>query len=103
MSSDFKKLLPENAAHFINNAWVDCKTTDDVLNPATGEIIAKVAMGSKADADKAISAAKQAQKQWAALPQPQRADYLHAFAQQIEKHKKVLAKLLTTEQGKPPD
>ena len=101
MSTDFKKLLPETPAHFINNAWVTCKTTDDVLNPATGETIAKVAMGSKVDADKAVKAAKNAQQKWAALPQPQRAEYLQAFAQQIEKHKKALATLLTTEQGKP--
>ncbi len=63
MSTDFKKLLPENAAHFINNQWVECKTADDVLNPATGETIAKVAMGSKTEANQAVTAAKNAQKQ----------------------------------------
>ncbi|WP_241622897.1 aldehyde dehydrogenase family protein [Rosenbergiella australiborealis] len=101
MSTDFKKLLPENAAHFINNSWVSSKSSDPVTNPATGETIAQVAMGSKADADKAVAAAKKAQKKWAAVPQPQRAEYLYEFARQIEKNKKTLATLLTTEQGKP--
>ena len=101
MSTDFKKLLPEAAAQFINNTWVASKNTDDVKNPATGETIAQVAVGTKADTDKAVAAAKAAQIKWAATPQPQRADYLYAFAQQIEKHKKTLATLLTTEQGKP--
>lgn len=101
MSTEFNTLLPKQPAHFINNNWVPATDADSVNNPSTGEEIAKVAMGNEADADNAVQAAKKAQVQWAATPQPQRAAYLAAFAQQVEDNKEVLATLLTTEQGKP--
>ena len=53
----------ENALKFyINGKWVapSTKTTLDVINPATEESIAKIAMGGKADVDKAVAAAKTA-------------------------------------------
>ena len=45
---------------FINNEWVDAESgrTFETLNPATGEVIAKVQEGDKADVDKAVKAAR---------------------------------------------
>jgi betaine-aldehyde dehydrogenase len=47
---------------FINGEWVNSSDgqTRDVLDPATGEVIASVQEGTKEDADKAVAAAKAA-------------------------------------------
>jgi len=53
----------EHAKQFyINGEWVQPSTSDvlDVINPATEEPICQVAMGGKADVDKAVAAAKAA-------------------------------------------
>jgi len=101
MTTEFGILLPAKPAHFINNDWYLCDATDDVFNPATGKVIAQVASGTSSDVDLAVKAASAAQTSWAKTPQPERANYLFAFAEQIEKHQEMLAMLLTTEQGKP--
>ncbi|MEM6661283.1 MAG: aldehyde dehydrogenase family protein [Pseudomonadota bacterium] len=51
---------------YINGAWVDpIDSTDfDVINPATEEPVATIALGSKADLDNAVAAAKNAFKTW---------------------------------------
>ena len=50
---------------FIDNKWVDPVDGGEfeTYNPATGEVIAKVAAGSAADVDKAVKAARRALKQ----------------------------------------
>ena len=47
---------------YINGEWVEPSTSDtlEVINPATEEAIATIAMGGKADVDKAVAAAKAA-------------------------------------------
>lgn len=51
---------------YIDGAWVDpvSYTDFDVLHPGTEEAIATIAMGTKADVDKAVSAAQNAFKTW---------------------------------------
>ena len=51
---------------YINGAWVDpISSTDfDVLHPGTEEAIATIALGSKADVDVAVAAAKEAFDTW---------------------------------------
>jgi NAD-dependent aldehyde dehydrogenases len=53
----------DNAKKFyINGEWVDPIGTEtlDVINPATEEPICAIALGSKADVDRAVAAAKAA-------------------------------------------
>src|SRR5687767_4179897 len=47
---------------FINGEWVNSSDgqTRDVINPATGEVLATVQEGTKEDANKAVAAAKAA-------------------------------------------
>ena len=47
---------------YIDGAWVDpvVKKSTPVVNPATEEVMYEVALGSKADVDKAVAAAKRA-------------------------------------------
>jgi len=86
---------------FINGQWQTLSETFDVLNPATGEIIAHVAKGGKKETGQAIAAAEQAFPAWRALTAKQRSEILYRWYQLIIEHKSWLGQLMTAEQGKP--
>ena len=72
----------------------------DVFDPNTGEVQAKVALGTKADLDRAIDAAKAAQPAWAAVNPQRRARVMFAFKALVEKQIDELAHMLSSEHGK---
>lgn len=72
----------------------------EVLNPATKEVISKVASASLEDTRRAIEAAKKAQKSWEAKPAIERAKYLREIANLIRKNASFLTDVLMAEQGK---
>ncbi len=88
--------------NYINGKWQEIGTGHytAVLNPATGEEIAQVRLSSTKDVDTAVSAAKRAQKEWALVPAPKRADYLYEIGRVMKEKKEHLARVLTTEMGK---
>lgn len=91
-----------NTGLFIDGQWRDAETGDtiDVINPATGKVIAKVADGSEKDAQDAIEAAGRAQKSWAATPPRERGEILRrAFELLMEKQDEIGA-VMTAEMGK---
>jgi succinate-semialdehyde dehydrogenase / glutarate-semialdehyde dehydrogenase len=72
----------------------------DVLDPATGDVIASVADGTPADALRAVDAASAAGKAWAATAPRERAEILRrAFALMVERGDD-LARLISLENGK---
>lgn len=71
-----------------------------VLNPANGEELAQVQLSTKEDVDAAVKAAKKAQKKWALVPAPKRADYLYEIGRVMKERKEHLAQVLTKEMGK---
>src|SRR5262245_54970862 len=75
--------------------------TTEIRNPATGELVDRVAAATQQDVDKAIDAAESAFKKWSAVPPPQRAEVLYKAGHLIKEREKDLARLLTQEQGKP--
>lgn len=77
------------------------KDSIDVLNPATNEIIGKVAMATKEDAKKALKSAKSVQKSWVATPIWKRGEILNHFADLVDENRYELAELLAKESGKP--
>jgi len=83
--------------------WVEGEggERDAVLDPATGERIASVARGTRADARRAIEGAAAAQDAWARTPAKTRAQLLRAWHDLIVAHVDDLAVILTAEQGKP--
>ena len=89
--------------HFINGEWQDA--TDggalDSINPATGEKIATVAMGTSADVAAAVDGARRAQPTWWSLSGHERARYLYALARAVQRHSRRLAVLETLDNGKP--
>ncbi len=88
---------------FIGGQWLSGhgRATIEVDNPATEEIIATIPDGTAEDAHAALAAAQKAQPAWAALPAVQRGQAVQKFADVVAKHADMLARLITTEQGKP--
>jgi acyl-CoA reductase-like NAD-dependent aldehyde dehydrogenase/3-hydroxyisobutyrate dehydrogenase-like beta-hydroxyacid dehydrogenase/alkylhydroperoxidase/carboxymuconolactone decarboxylase family protein YurZ len=80
------------------------KLTDsyrEVKNPATGEVVGQMPMGTTMDLDAAVAAAKRAFKTWSVKPEAERKAACHAIAARIEANAEELAQLITKEQGKP--
>ncbi|MHC8514529.1 aldehyde dehydrogenase family protein [Sporosarcina sp. ITBMC105] len=88
--------------NFIGGAWQEDGGAEfaAVTNPATGEELAQVRLSTKQDVDQAVAAAKKAQKDWALVPAPKRADYLYAIGNVMKERKEHLAQVLTKEMGK---
>lgn len=87
--------------YLVNGEWRRLDKTFDVLNPATGEVVAKVAKAGKAETEQAIAAAAKAFPQWRAQTTKARSELLYRWYQLIIENKSWLARLMTTEQGKP--
>ncbi len=73
----------------------------DSKNPATGEVLAQVTQATPDDVDAAVSAARKAQRKWAALSGHERAKYLYALARLVQKHARLFAVLESLDNGKP--
>jgi len=90
---------------YINGEWVEARSgkTREVLNPATGEVIALAAEGDVEDARDAIQAARQAFDSgiWSDLPAAERARFLFAIADKLEQRTEELVRLETMDNGKP--
>jgi len=88
--------------NYINGKWVDSNRPDylDVINPADGQIIAKVPAGSKSDVLDAASAANQAWAAWRNTPAVQRIQYLFKMKQILEENSDEIAGICTKECGK---
>lgn len=72
----------------------------EIENPATEEVIAEVPDASDADIDRAVAAARAAQREWRRVDALERANLLHRCAERLEEHADELAVLLTLEGGK---
>ena len=85
---------------FIGGKWVSSDSRFDVLDPATGEVIASVADGSVADAAAAVDAASAALDSWAATAPRQRSEVLRRAFELMTERADELAKLISLENGK---
>ncbi|MEY3872764.1 MAG: hypothetical protein RLZZ296_1759, partial [Pseudomonadota bacterium] len=72
----------------------------DVFNPATGAVTARVALANAADVDAAVVAAKAAFPAWSDTPPIRRARVMFKFLELLNQHKDQLAHLITAEHGK---
>lgn len=88
---------------YINGRWVDSRHRAgiDVLNPATEGVIGVAAAGSAGDVDGAVRAASAAFPAWSALPVAERANYLRAIGDGLERRRADVAALITSEVGTP--
>lgn len=88
--------------NYINGEWTEPSTGAfiPVINPASGTVLGEVAQSGKDDVNKAVEAAKSAQKSWRLIPAPQRAEYLFEVGRLLKEKKEELAQIITTEMGK---
>lgn len=75
--------------------------TISVTNPATSEVIGRVASAGEDDVGAAVAAAKRAAPEWAATSQFKRAGYLYALARAVIEQAEDLAAIETQDMGKP--
>ncbi len=89
--------------NFIANEWRPSASgaTDDVVNPATGELIGSVPSSGSTDVDAAVRAAADAFPGWAAKTPRERSEALHALADAIEKDLPELSRIESLNVGKP--
>jgi len=82
---------------YVGGKWVASlsKSAQDVRNPATGEVIGSVPLGTAADVDRAASAAHQVFSAWRETPAVQRARYLFELKYLLEKNAEELARTVT--------
>lgn len=87
---------------FIGGEYVQSSATAviEVENPATEEVITEVPDADAADIDRAVEAARHAQRQWRLVDHLERVGLLHRCADRLEQYADELAVLLTREGGK---
>jgi succinate-semialdehyde dehydrogenase / glutarate-semialdehyde dehydrogenase len=88
---------------FINGAWTDSLAgeTLPVLNPATGESIGTVSHAKHADLDLALDAAQKGFHAWRKVSAFERSKIMRKAAELLRSRQDAIARILTTEQGKP--
>ncbi|TVX96470.1 CoA-acylating methylmalonate-semialdehyde dehydrogenase [Cohnella terricola] len=88
--------------NWIGGEWIESSASayENVYNPATEEIVARVPLSPAGDVDTAVRAAKQAFATWSRTPVPRRARILFKYQQLLVKHWEELARLITKENGK---
>lgn len=87
--------------HLINGDQVsDSERSQNIFNPATGEIIRRVCLASTSEVEAAIAAAEAAFPEWRNTPPAKRARIMFHFKDLLEQHADDIARLLTEEHGK---
>jgi aldehyde dehydrogenase (NAD+) len=86
---------------YIDGVWVNPVTpmTAKVINPATERPVAEIAMGSAADVDKAVAAARRAFPLYAATTREQRLALLSNLLEIYDRDSDEMAELMTIEMG----
>lgn len=90
--------------HFINGKHVNSSSAENfsVMDPARGQAIAEIPMGTAQEVEQAVQAARSAQPAWGALTPRDRSEALHALADAIEADLENLRLLEALNCGKPP-
>jgi malonate-semialdehyde dehydrogenase (acetylating)/methylmalonate-semialdehyde dehydrogenase len=93
------------ARNFIGDEWCIPSAADwrEIVNPATGETIARVPMSGVTEVSEAVRAAREAFPAWRATPVVQRCRYLFRFKTLLEQHFDDIARIVVQENGKTLD
>ena len=90
---------------FIDGAWVDPVEPRqlDVIDPSTTEVLTRISLGSAADIDKAVAAARRAFPEFSATTREYRLDLLRRIIEIYKKRSADLALAISREMGAPRD
>ncbi|MBV1879750.1 MAG: aldehyde dehydrogenase family protein [Pseudomonadales bacterium] len=95
--------MQEHLKFYINGEWVGPATpaTLDVINPATEAAFATISMGSSADVDNAVAAAKTAFESFSKTTVTERIELFGAILGEYQKRYNEIADAISTEMGAP--
>src|ERR1700744_1276122 len=95
--------MQERLQFYIDGKWVDPATpkTIDVINPATEEAFARISLGSKADVDKAVAAARKAFETFSRTTREERIALLQKIMAVYQTKYDAIAKAISEEMGAP--
>src|SRR3712207_6679298 len=86
---------------YLNGRFVESPETVTVVNPATGEPVAKVSTVDREGVRRALRDAQAALRPWRELTAKARGDYLLAVAAELQGRTDEIARTITLENGKP--
>jgi aldehyde dehydrogenase (NAD+) len=88
---------------YINGAWVDPIKANDfaVINPATEKPVGRISLGTAADVDRAVAAAKAAFETYSQTPREERLALLQRIAAAYQAHYDEMAETISLEMGAP--
>ena len=97
-----KAVVTDQMKNYIGGEWVESDTTvyEDVPNPATGELLARVPLSTRNDVQKAVQAAREAFPGWSETPVADRARIMFRFHSLLVQNQDELARMITLENGK---
>ncbi len=95
----------EKRDFYINGEWLSPAKANDlnVINPANEEACAVISLGTQADTDAAVAAAKAAFEPWAATPKEERLDLIKALYIEYNNRAEDMAQAISMEMGAPID
>jgi aldehyde dehydrogenase (NAD+) len=88
-------------AAFIDGQWIETSNTVPVLDPSSGNEMARTADCGVEEIDLAVRAARRASRQWRTTPIAERAAVLRRIGQLVERDREALAHLEALQTGKP--
>ena len=98
-----ERLIQQPGKLFLDGSWADPSTTAtiDVVNCATEAVVETVAEAGDADVERAVSAARDAfdRGPWPRMSHEERAPYLRAIADELDRRTDRHARIWTTESG----
>src|SRR5262245_54858497 len=86
---------------YLNGDWQTTDTTSPVVNPASGETFAQMSVVERADVAAAIKHAHAAFAGWRQMTAKGRAELLHKIADELDRRREEIARIITLENGKP--
>jgi aldehyde dehydrogenase (NAD+) len=97
------RIMENQLKFYIDGAWVDPVNARsiDVINPATEEPIAQISLGSAADVDKAVAAARRAFETFSRTSRAERVALLERIIDSFKKRYADLVVAVTSEMGAP--
>ncbi len=95
--------MREMMQFYIDGQWVDPITPNplDVINPATEEVCGRISLGSAADVDIAVAAARRAFESYSQTSREERLDLLQAILDEYMKRFDEVAEAIMEEMGAP--
>ena len=88
---------------YINGSWVEPELSNDfdVIDPSTEEACAVISLGSHADTNKAVSAARASFESWMFTPKNERLQLIESILEEYQKRADDMANAISLEMGAP--